>query len=289
MIRISHENIDNICRAYVEYVLTMVRKIKNNIFIKYLFEEEGNLEKYVSCSPYDFKNLIFEFESRFPNINLTSKEWKTFYTYMIGQYEKIRYQYLPTVLQELNWGVCPYCNRHYIFTIDSNRKVSAQFDHFYSKVSYPYLALSFYNLIPCCPDCNKAKGEKSIKINPYAEGFDNNGQIEIDSLLNCMLGKRNWNVVFNADDRCQTNIEAFALDELYRHHKDVAYEIVCKARANEAGYLKKIIQVYSEMGLDADTIHRILWGYYIGEDGLSKRPLSKLTSDILKQLGIHNL
>ena len=43
------------------------------------------------------------------------------------------------------------------------------------------------------------------------------------------------------------------------------------------------------MGLDADTIHRILWGYYIGEDGLSKRPLSKLTSDILKQLGIHNL
>ena len=47
MIRISHENIDNICRAYVEYVLTMVRKIKNNIFIKYLFEEEGNLEKYV--------------------------------------------------------------------------------------------------------------------------------------------------------------------------------------------------------------------------------------------------
>ena len=71
-----------------------------------------------------------------------------------------------------------------------------------------------------------------------------------------MLGKRNWNVVFNADDRCQTNIEAFALDELYRHHKDVAYEIVCRARANEAGYLKEIIQVYSEMGLDADTIHR---------------------------------
>lgn len=95
--------------------------------------------------------------------------------------------------------------------------------------------------------------------------------------------------MFNADDRCQTNIEAFALDELYRHHKDVAYEIVCRARANEAGYLKEIIQVYSEMGLDADTIHRILWGYYIGEDGLSKRPLSKLTSDILKQLGIHNL
>ncbi|WP_250690621.1 hypothetical protein [Parabacteroides sp. ASF519] len=50
--------------------------------------------------------------------------------------------------------------------------------------------------------------------------------------------------------------EAFALDELYRHHKDVAYEIVCRARANEAGYLKEIIQVYSEMGLDADTIHR---------------------------------
>lgn len=289
MIQILHENIDSISRAYFEYVQTMPRKIKNNVFIKYLFEEDCNLEKYVLCLPNDLKGLIIEFENMFPNIDLQSTEWETFCIYMKGQYERVRFFYLPTVLQELNLSVCPYCNRHYIFSIGNSRKVSAQFDHFYSKVTYPYLALSFYNLIPCCPDCNRAKGEKDVKINPYAEGFDTNGQLEIDSLLNCVLGKPNWDVVFNADDRCRTNIEVFALDELYRYHKDVAYEIVCKAIANESGYLKKIIQAYGNMGLDIDTIYRILWGYYLGDGGLSKRPLSKLTADILKQLGVNKL
>lgn len=289
MIQILHENIDSISRAYFEYVHTMPRKITNNVFIKYLFEDGCNLEKYVLCLPNDLKGLIIEFESRFPNIDLQSTEWRRVCIYMKGQYEKVRFLYLPTVLQELNLSVCPYCNRHYIFSVGNSRKVSAQFDHFYSKVTYPYLALSFYNLIPCCPDCNRAKGEKDVKINPYAEGFDTNGQLEIDSLLNCVLGKPNWDVVFNADDRCRTNIEVFALDELYRYHKDVAYEIVCKAIANESGYLKKIVQAYGNMGLDIDTIYRILWGYYLGDGGLSKRPLSKLTADILKQLGVNKL
>lgn len=289
MIQITHDNIDSISRTYFEYVLTMPRHIKNNVFVKYLFEEGCNLEKYVLCLPNDLKYLIIEFKNRFSNIDLQSAEWKTFCTYMKGQYERVRSLYLPTVLQELNLSVCPYCNRHYIFSVGNGRKVSAQFDHFYSKVTYPYLALSFYNLIPCCPDCNRAKGEKDVKINPYAEGFNNNGQLEIDSLLNCVLGKSNWNVVFNADDRCRTNIEVFALDELYSHHKDVAYEIVWKAIANESGYLKEIVQAYGNMGLDIETIYRIIWGYYLGDGGLSKRPLSKLTSDILKQLGVHKL
>ena len=289
MIQITHENIDSISKVYFEYVLTMPRHKKNNVFVRYLFEEGCNFEKYVLCLPNDLKYLIIEFKNRFSNIDLQSAEWKTFCTYMKGQYERVRSLYLPTVLQELNLSVCPYCNRHYIFSVGNGRKVSAQFDHFYSKVTYPYLALSFYNLIPCCPDCNRAKGEKDVKINPYAEGFNNNGQLEIDSLLNCVLGKSNWNVVFNADDRCRTNIEVFALDELYSYHKDVAYEIVCKAIANESGYLKEIIQAYGNMGLDIETIYRIIWGYYLGDGGLSKRPLSKLTSDILKQLGVHNL
>lgn len=61
MIQITHENIDSISKVYFEYVLTMPRHKKNNVFVRYLFEEGCNLEKYVLCLPNDLKYLIIEF------------------------------------------------------------------------------------------------------------------------------------------------------------------------------------------------------------------------------------
>lgn len=202
---------------------------------------------------------------------------------MIGQYENIRKDFLPTVLNSLNLSVCPYCNRQYIFGTDINRKVHAQFDHFYSKSKYPYLALSFYNLIPCCPSCNKAKGEEHIEINPYIEGFDNKGKLKIDSPLNCILRNSDWEVRFDSDDRCKTNIQAFALDELYRKHKDYAYEIALKSIANQRGYYESIKETFSELGITDEAIDRIIWGNYLDNNQQSNRPLSKMAFDIINQ------
>ena len=168
--------------------------------------------------------------------------------------------------------------------MDNGRKVSAQFDHFYSKSEYPYLALSFYNLIPCCPTCNKAKGETQIVINPYAEGFEDKGRIIIDSLMNCVLHDADWTVKLDTDARCATNVSAFVLDELYQKHKDYAHEIVWKIIANERGYLESLINTFKEMGLNDDLIQRVLLGIYLDEDKMLDKPLSKMTLDILKQL-----
>lgn len=284
MIKIRHANIKQICCDYTDFIMSINRRFnKDNQYIAYVFNER-NFEDIVSCPAINFYNEIEIFHKRFPDIEYNSEEWIKFTIYMTGQYERIRKEYLQKVLDSLNLSVCPYCNRQYIFSAGDGHKVSAQFDHFYNKIKYPYLALSFYNLIPCCPTCNKAKGEEHIQINPYIEDFGDNGKIQIDSLLNCILNDTNWNVKIESDDRCKTNIRAFALDELYKKHKDYAHEIVLKFIANQEGYFDQLRTTFQQMGITDKIIERILWGNNLDQEYLSDRPLSKMATDIIKQL-----
>ena len=54
------------------------------------------------------------------------------------------------IFKELNIRTCPYCNRHYTFTLNKGAKAAPEFDHFYDKADHPLLAVSFYNLVPSC-------------------------------------------------------------------------------------------------------------------------------------------
>lgn len=283
MIKIQHPQLSDICKSYTNYIINRCRKLKNNRYIEYVFAPE-RFRHIVACSADRLDNIISDFESHFSVIDTNSIEWKEFSNYMLNQYKSVRNEYLPQILSDLNLNVCPYCNRHYIYTVDNGKRVSAQFDHFYCKTKYPYLALSFYNLIPCCPTCNKAKGELQIKINPYVEGFDDNCIIKIDSPLNCILQKGEWNVCIDGDEKTMTNVEAFVLDQLYKKHNDYALEIVFKAIANEKGYLDSIKQEFKYMGLSEEVINSIIWNTSFSPEISVKRPLSKMTMDIINQV-----
>jgi hypothetical protein len=50
--------------------------------------------------------------------------------------------------------VCPYCNWALVLVDRVRNILVVTFDHFYDKGTYPYLSLSFYNLIPACQPCN---------------------------------------------------------------------------------------------------------------------------------------
>ena len=57
----------------------------------------------------------------------------------------------------LNLRICPYCGRAFIYSVQqvgSKTVVKPQIDHFLPKSKYPFLALSFMNLIPSCQTCN---------------------------------------------------------------------------------------------------------------------------------------
>lgn len=99
-------------------------------------------------------------------------------------------------LHEITFGpiYCPYCGQSEIKLVQVkvgakkvSRKALLDLDHFFSKVENPYLAVSLFNLIPCCGICNsRFKGAKKFTlathIHPYAESFDDyfNFTLEID-------------------------------------------------------------------------------------------------------------
>jgi len=100
--------------------------------------------------------------------------------------------------EKLNIKVCPYCNREYTFRFpifrhekqnnklkfQTNKKVLFDFDHFLSKEKYPYLSLSFFNLVPSCSICNSrfkhtTEFDFDNYIYPYEENFENEIKFKI--------------------------------------------------------------------------------------------------------------
>jgi len=63
-----------------------------------------------------------------------------------------------------NLRICPYCHAHHInyhvdptaTTLQKQYRIRPPLDHFLPKSIYPYLAVSLYNLIPSCTQCNSS-------------------------------------------------------------------------------------------------------------------------------------
>lgn len=69
---------------------------------------------------------------------------------------------------------CPYCNLNYCETLleDNQGQLRPELDHFFDKASYPLFAISLYNLIPSCTECNsRLKGStdfvKNLHLHPF--------------------------------------------------------------------------------------------------------------------------
>lgn len=200
------------------------------------------------------------------------------------------------LLKNMDIKTCPYCNRQYTFTINSNNqegvKIRPEFDHFYAKSDFPILALSFYNLVPACPSCNHVKNNNKIKIHPYERGFNCKFKVEdktkriVDKSNLLLLKMSQFRIVLNHSPEEKTNIEVFGLRELYNQHKDYAKEIMDKTQAYTSHAREALINSFQGAGHNPEQVYDFVWGRYLSDIEHEKRPLSKLTKDILDQLEI---
>ncbi|WP_413037595.1 hypothetical protein [Paenibacillus xylanilyticus] len=226
------------------------------------------------------------------------------------------------LVKELNISVCPYCNRQYIHAYrmkskSKDRKAQSEnykegqtravLDHFYDKANFPYLSLSLYNLIPCCKVCNSDfKGTKSFTLNsflhPYQDGFEDkvrftinppriNGTDEID--LTELLQKKELEIgirfMTNDSDfkqRVENSVNLFKIKELYNFHDDYITEIIQKSYHYSSEAIDNLLDNSGLIFQTREEVARFVVGNYVFNDGHHKRTLSKLTEDIVEELGL---
>jgi len=208
-------------------------------------------------------------------------------------YTKFRNLYGKSFVEDLNITVCPYCNRNYINS--GNNVTMAQLDHFFPKSKYPLLAISFFNLVPCCYACNHIKSDGECKdrkfehvkmISPFDKSKKTDSIVKF-SYLPKLHGRYPIEVrgcgIFK--EEMEKNIAVFQLEEQYRIHSDIIDELHIKVESESPEYLEAIRKLMKKEGdLSYLSEEEIYFGNYLTQDKYYLRPLSKFEHDIINQI-----
>ena len=262
-------------------------------FLEFI-KKETVLKKILKATPLQLRAFIKWINTKHPDGADDTKVlykclYNIFFTHGYDKpYNLDKFQFI----QNIGLETCPYCNRSSIYTIGRNKKIKPEIDHFYPKSLYPILAISYFNLIPSCPTCNglgaKSNRDSYLKLkNPYeieADDFKFSFEINNVSILHPLMDKESIEIFFEKE--IEEHNDFFGLKFLYAEHRDVVLELYLKAKHE---YVREYIDyLYSYDGLeftDSD-IHRFITCGYRDDKDLHKRPLSKLTRDISKKLGL---
>jgi hypothetical protein len=267
------------------------------------FSIENKISNYiVNNSVYD---NVTSFQTFIGNLKVLGKDWKERIK-EIFDYDEFTQDYSGwgayKLVSKLNIEVCPYCNRQFINTFEKkDKRVRATLDHFYAKSLYPYLALSMYNLIPSCYYCNSSlKGDEDFYTNeaiyPYKEQFSDNASFitESDDYLYLLGLSTDFDLKIEIKDginqvlknKIERSIEVFALNDMYRFHKDYVSDLLKSAFINDESRINELYNLYRDIFKSKEEVMQAVFLNYFKEDDLGKRVLSKLISDICRQLGI---
>ncbi|ARU61219.1 hypothetical protein CBW65_09490 [Tumebacillus avium] len=215
--------------------------------------------------------------------------------------------------EALQVNVCPYCNRQYTFTImpqGDGRGMRPQVDHFYAKSLFPFLAVSFFNLIPCCSICNTVlKGTKDFyttpHLNPYEGGFEQLLAFSVE--FNADYAEEDWlktwfvhnpeafelklRAVHGVDPeavkKATENKETFLLEKIYNDcHKDYVSEMLISRYVYNDTMIKMLMDTFNDLFPSRESVLRLLAGNYLGLQDQGKRVLAKLTSDLVREFKI---
>lgn len=198
--------------------------------------------------------------------------------------------------QSLEVTVCPYCNSQFISTIKNNGvSLRPQLDHFFPKSSHPLLALSIYNLIPSCSNCNASlKGDNELSledtIHPYIDDFDEIAYFKrvfrIDDknidIYSQIVGRENdFNVkIFSKQKENVTKVKGFtnqfALEQRMDFHKKIIQDEIKKSIIYSESYQMGLIESFSRLFDINSPIEKILI-----QDNINNNILSKLKNDVL--------
>lgn len=217
----------------------------------------------------------------------------------------------------LNINLCIYCNREYISAISNSKGkkiISPAFDHFLSQKDYPYLAISLFNLIPSCYSCNsqlKLAEEFNLVdyLYPYDTSYENLAVFSVtlkkanlvskftdEEIINindlnisiesasCIPEVKIFGNTLLTDDHRKGNLKLFQTDYIYNAiHKDSVLDIITQFRVHSKKDIESLKISYKFITCESD-IYQFYFNNYLNEENFNKRPLARLSRDIVKQL-----
>lgn len=288
-----------ITKAFIDIIETNLNSIiKNNSKEERLLNSiKGNLKSIILYSPEKLMKVTKIIDNYFHDILINSKGETTSFNKDILEafgYGSYRGNILIKLAEKLNIKSCPYCNMHYtLFAEDGNRKddrlAKFQYDHFFDKAEYPFLSMSLYNLIPSCGICNqsKSKGKLSLKFHPYKSNIADQFYFSVNNPLSLLIGaKDRIEIKLNHDSSSEEEVsefnQMFNIQTLYRRHRDVAQEVFDKAYM-ESYYGETLFFKFLNKPLSKEYLGRLLYGTYLENSDIEKRPMSKFIQDLRKQ------
>lgn len=212
---------------------------------------------------------------------------------IMGNSEKINCFMIQNFIDSDSRGllVCPYCNRNYINTRD--RSLGAEMDHFYNKDTFPMFSISLYNFIPSCSTCNRIKGTKTLKINPYLR--NDTQKVKFD-LITDLDGYRieikqdqdgNLHTLAETEDLKNDLIDILKLDEAYKVHKIEVREMLDREKEYNEKYREDLKNMFSGEGIEIDKkIDALIYGdiVFTSEDDLINKSLGKFKKDVYEKI-----
>lgn len=276
---------------------------KQDTYLRFLYL---HLAKIVYCDMSKLEDYMVIFNDIIPKSYRKSKKYKPFKNKLIdimgytrlrsyNKNSKIKPIY-PQFFRDLGIKACVYCNSQLtITTVKNNTKYVGRFqvDHYVDKASYPCFSISFVNLYPVCSSCNNKKGGKDINFELYFDDSikvlksDFKFSIDRSSIADYRLTKDDSSLKIFFDDNDSKLNELFAVKEIYETQKDLAAEIIAKSEIYNESYKTVLQNSFSKLygkGKQSINFNRIILGNYTEPKDIHKRPMSKFTQDIAKQL-----
>lgn len=252
-------------------------------FLKYLSNDNyKNLILCIKGLPHELESISLDvfnnfgisiFEEKKPDGSLGSTSFSNLLIKRIFNYTTFRSSPKCVALYkklDLEGKYCPYCNSNQFEVISDvvptkNNHISDcglllfDLDHFFLKYKHPFLALAFYNLIPCCPICNsRVRGSTNFTlethINPYSHSFHDHFEFNISkdeilkSLFNKKLTKFNLNINKKASSlrlhdisQCEFKIDKKVKTKVYEDDvKNVADTFIKYHNRNHEQYMDNV-------------------------------------------------
>lgn len=258
-----------------------------------VLQRDAWLKKLITMAPADMEVFIQYITANFPQLLDPAHAAFKIVTnlFVVHGYEKGLDKF--DFVSNVSIDTCIYCNRNYTYILDRASLVKPEIDHFFPTSIYPFLGLSFYNLIPSCQTCNgfSCKRQQDPRVlgllNPYLinnADFTFSYRIGSIKVLNPLINTKSISVVLTT--KKQGHLDTFKLDRLYEKHTDHVLELIVKSKLSYTDKYRRYLKSYKRLNFSNHEIDRLIIGNYSRKEDVNKRPLAKLYQDIARELGL---